>query len=190
MQRYAHYTNQELLISLQQGDRMAFTEIYNRYWKKVFVIAYNRMQVSAESEDIAQEVFASLWSNRAAVKIETLENYLATAAKYSVLTAIRKKELIRRYGKNQPGTTITSRNPEQTFQNKQILQLLELEIEKLPERCKIIFRCSRNEGLAVKQIAEKLSLAPKTVENQIHKALKILKLASRSFMGMLCLLFL
>ena len=164
----AQYTDQELLEGLQQGDRMAFTEIYNRYWKKIFIIAYNRFKDSAQAEDIAQEVFASLWSNRAYVKIETLENYLATEAKYLILTDIRKKELSRRYGQSQSQELVSPRNPEFTFQNKQILQLLELEIEKLPEKCKLIFRYSRNDGMAVKQIADKLSSAPKTVANQIH----------------------
>lgn len=189
MQSNAQYANQKLLAELQQGDRMAFTEIYHRYWKKVYVIAYNRMRDSAQAEDIAQEVFASLWANRSLIKIETLENYLATAAKYLVLTAIRKKELGRRYGQSLDPTCVSTQNPECTYQNKQILQLLELEIEKLPEKCKLIFRFSRNEGLAVKQIADKLNLAPKTVENQIHKALKILKLARRSFMQIIYLFF-
>lgn len=190
MQNNAPYSDQELLLSLQQGSRMAFTEIYKRYWKKVYVIAFNRMKESVQAEDIAQEVFASLWANRAEVHIERLENYLATAAKYLVLTAIRKKTLSRRYGQNQsPASTITGRNPENTFQNKQILTLLELEIEKLPEKCKLIFRCSREEGMPVKQIANKLNIAPKTVENQIHKALKALKLATRTFLSFLLLLF-
>ncbi|GAB3367654.1 RNA polymerase sigma-70 factor [Arachidicoccus ginsenosidivorans] len=189
MRTYTHYTNQELLTGLQQGDRMAFTEIYNRYWKKIYIIAYNRMCDGAQSEDIAQEVFASLWANRGYVQIETLENYLATAAKYLVLTAIRKKTLSRNYGQRLKNSTVSQLTPESTFQNKQILQLLELEIEKLPEKCKLIFKYSRNEGMATKQIAAKLHITPKTVDNQIHKALKILKLASRSFMQFILLLF-
>ena len=177
----ASNTHQELLTGLQQGDALAFTEIYNRYWKKVYIIAYNRLSESNQAEDIAQEVFASLWANRNTVQIEKLENYLATAAKYLVLTAIRKKELQRRYGAHLVNKASVSISPETTYQNKQILTLLELEIEQLPEKCKLIFRSSRHEGKAVKQIASELNIAPKTVENQIHKALKVLKLASRSF---------
>lgn len=187
--QHYQYSNQQLLTGLRGGDPVAFTAIYNKYWKKVYVIAYNRLQESVQAEDIAQEVFASLWANRHSVKIETLENYLATAAKYAVLTAIRKKELIRRYGQRHLVETNAAQNPENTFQNKQILQLLELEIEKLPEKCKIIFRHSRRDGMAVKQIAKKLHLAPKTVENQLHKALKILKMANRTFVQIIGLLF-
>jgi len=189
MRNYTHYTNQDLLTGLQLGDRMAFTEIYNRYWKKIYIIAYNRMNDGAQAEDIAQEVFASLWANRSCVHIETLENYLATAAKYLVLTAMRKKVLSRHYGETQKNISLSLRTPETSFQNKQILQLLELEIEKLPEKCRLIFKYSRNEGMAVKQIAAKMQISPKTVENQIYKALKILKIASRSFMQLICLLF-
>lgn len=189
MRTNAHYSNEELLTGLQQGDRMAFTEIYNRYWKRIYIIAYNRMCDGAQAEDIAQEVFASLWSNRSNVQIETLENYLATAAKYLVLTAIRKKTLSRRYGQALQNKISSWQSPDADFQNKQILQLLELEIEKLPEKCRLIFKYSRNEGMASKQIAAKLHITPKTVDNQIHKALKILKLASRSFLQFIILLF-
>lgn len=179
------HTPEELLAGLRQGDTIAFTEIYKRYWKKVYAVAYNRVAESGLAEDIAQEVFASLWANRQAVQIEKLENYLATAAKYLVLTAIRKKELQRSYGGHVAKTTSISITPETSYQNRQILQLLEIEIEKLPEKCKLIFKSSREEGKAVKRIAEELNLSPKTVENQIYKAVKLLKLASRSFFSFL-----
>lgn len=68
---------------------------------------------------------------------------------------------------------------------KRILELVNSEVEKLPEKCRLIFRCSRNEGLSVKQIAERFRLSPKTVENQLTKALNRLKPLGRTFFHLL-----
>jgi RNA polymerase sigma-70 factor (ECF subfamily) len=55
-------------------------------------------------------------------------------------------------------------------------------IEALPEKCRLIFKCSRNEGMQVKQIAKQLNLSPKTVENQLGKALKHLRLVTKALL--------
>ena len=163
--------------------KLAFTEIYNRFWKKIFAVAYNRLQEAETAEDIVHDVFTSLWANRNKVEIDALENYLATAAKYMVLAKIKKKERQRLYSASLQAPVI-----EMTIENalhyKRILEIVKNEVEKLPEKCRLIFKYSRNEGKPVKQIAKELHLSPKTVENQLNKALKQLKLATRSFLSL------
>lgn len=189
MENYPSHSNEALLDLLSKGDKAAFTEIYQRYWKKVYVIAYNRLKEGQLAEDIAQDVFASLWTNREKVRICALENYLATAAKFMVLAVIRKKELARRYCKSEEDAPVRSLPIENTLHYKQILEIIHLEVEKLPEKCRIIFKHSRNEGMQNKEIAAELNISPKTVENQINKALKHLKLVSRAFMHFCMVLF-
>lgn len=174
---------------LSKSDELAFAEIYDRFWQKLFAIAYNRLKEIQTAEDIVHDVLVSLWANRERVTIESLENYLATAAKYMVLAKIKKKVRERVYN-----TTITlHRAPvfdlpiESSLHYKYILEMVKNEVEKLPEKCRLIFKCSRNAGMPVKQIATKLNISPKTVENQLNKALKQLKLAAQSF---ICILFL
>ena len=184
---YQSYNNNELLNLLSKGDELAFGEIYNRFWQKLFAIAYNRLNEIQTAEDIVHDVLVSLWSNREKVNIESLENYLATAAKYMVLAKIKKKERQRIYNNNASHQAPVFDLPVETsLHYKYILEIVKNEVEKLPEKCKLIFKCSRNAGMPVKQIAKELNISPKTVENQLNKALKQLKLVVRSFV---CLLF-
>ncbi len=190
MRIYKSYTNDELLELLARSDEHAFTEIYNRFWKKLFAISYNRVNEYELAEDIVHDAFASLWANRSKVKIDSLENYLATATKYIVLSKIKKKEQERIYNSSHHQAPVVELYVENSLHFKRILEVVNLEIEKLPEKCRLIFKYSRNEGMPVKQIASELNISPKTVENQLNKALKQLKLATKTFIHFFIFLFL
>jgi RNA polymerase sigma-70 factor (ECF subfamily) len=186
MKKYQSYNNDELLGLLSRGDEVAFTEIYERYWQKLFVIAYNRIKEIETAEDIVHDVFVSLWANREKVNIGSLENYLAVATKYTVLSKINKKERERAYEKSSSVQASVYDLPiEASLHHKHILELVRKEVEKLPEKCRLIFKYSRDEGMPIKQIANELNLSPKTVENQINKALKHLKVVMKSLPSVL-----
>lgn len=177
---YADYENSDLVLLLSQSDQGAFSELYQRYWKKLFAIAYNRLNETETAEDVVHDVFAAVWSQREKLLIGNLENYLATATKYMVFAKIkariRERELL-----NTEAPLATVASAEASVHYKRILELVNQEVENLPEKCRLIFRCSRNEGMSVKQIAERFQLSPKTVENQLAKALRRLKPLGRTF---------
>ena len=182
MMDYLLYDNKLLLDLMAEGDESAFTELYNRYWKKLFTIAYNRLKEVESAEDLVHDVFAGLWANRKKIQIELLENYLATSIKYAVLGKIKKITLERTYIAGNNTTQVFELPVESALHYRQILETIKKEVEKLPEKCRLIFKYSRNEGMPVKQIAKKLQLSPKTVENQLHKAVKQLKLVTKTFL--------
>jgi len=183
MKEYQLYTNQMLLDLLAESDELAFTELYNRFWKKLFAIAYNRLNETPAAEDIVHDVFVSLWTNREKNQIESLDNYLATVTKYMVLAKIKAKVKERIYTKRSSPTPVAELPVEASLHYKRMLEIVKEEVEKLPEKCRLIFNYSRNEGMHVRQIAEQLNLSPKTVENQLNKALKQLKLVTRMFLN-------
>lgn len=185
MKEYKLYDDKLLLDLLSESDELAFTEIYNRFWKKLFAISYNRHKEVELAEDIVHDVFASLWANREKSEIQSLDNYLATAAKYMVLAKIKKKEQERIYNNNSLQAPVFELTVETSLHYKRILEIVKTETEKLPEKCRLIFNYSRNEGMPVKQIAKELHLSPKTVENQLNRALKQLKLAAKTFFSFL-----
>lgn len=181
---YIEYGDNDLFRLVKQDDTAAFTELYNRYWEKLFAIAYNRLKETQAAEDIVHDVFASLWANRQKVKINSLENYLATAAKYLVLGKIKKIHRERKFADDTSHQTPVIDFPVETsFHNKRILELVKTEVERLPEKCRLIFKYSRNEGMPVKMIARKLDISPKTVENQLNKALRQLKQVTNSLLS-------
>jgi RNA polymerase sigma-70 factor (ECF subfamily) len=184
MRNYQLYDNDLLLDLLSKDDELAFTELYNRYWKKLFAVTYNRLKEIQSAEDIVHDVFASLWANRKKSEIESLENYLATATKYMVLAKIKKIQKERSYANDSNQVRVIDFQIETSLHYKLILEIVKTEVEKLPEKCKLIFKYSRNEGMPIKMIAQKLDISPKTVENQINKALRQLKQATLSIISL------
>lgn len=180
MNEYLSYDNSMLLNLLSKSDESAFTEIYNRFWQKLFAIAYNRVHESEAAEDIVHDVFVSLWANRHKAEIECLENYLATATKYMVLARIKKNERKRVYANSLYKTPVVELTVETSLHYKRILEIIKKEVDRLPEKCRLIFICSRNEGMSIRQIADEFNISPKTVENHLNKALNHLRVAIKS----------
>lgn len=189
MRNYTKYDSWQLLRFLRKDDVAAFTELYNRYWQKLFAIAYNRLRETETAEDVVHDVFTGLWAGRRQIEVDAPENYLATATKYAVFAKIKKKEKERRNLAANGQAPVYEMPVETQLQNKRILEIIKTEVEKLPPRCRLIFQYSRNEGLPVKEIAEKMKISPKTVENQLTRAIKHLKLLTRFFAGLLLILF-
>ena len=167
---------------MSHDDEAAFTELYNRFWQKLFAIAYNRLHEIQAAEDIVHDIFASLWANRNKFEIDLLENYLATAAKYAVLNNIKRKIKEKDFQNASHQTRVIELPVETSIHYKRILEIVKTEVEKLPEKCRLIFKYSRDEGMPVKQIARELNLSPKTVENQLTKAIRHLRLAAKQFL--------
>jgi RNA polymerase sigma-70 factor (ECF subfamily) len=181
VREYCHYTNEQLLALLAKEDENAFTEIYSRYWKRLIAIAVNRLKDTAAAEDIVHDVFASLWAGRSQTRVNALENYLAVAVKYAVLNHLRKVHRETAWRSRQEIPVVTEATVDQSLHYKHILERLQTEVEKLPERCRLVFTYSRQQHLPVRQIAREMGISPKTVENQLTKAVRLLKLATRSF---------
>jgi RNA polymerase sigma factor (sigma-70 family) len=78
-------TDEELLTRLARGDHQAFSELYNRYWEDAFNAAYARLRDEEQSQDIAQNVFVSIWDRRGKVRIDNFRAYLLTAIKFQVI---------------------------------------------------------------------------------------------------------
>ncbi len=189
MNRYQQYGDDVLLHLMKQDNKAAFTELYDRYWERLFVIAYNRLKDREAAEDSVHDVFAGLWANRSKLQIDSLRNYLAVAVKYSVLARIRKKMKEQEFFKADLQFQSQGSDPEPALHHKELLLIIQAEVEQLPEKCRIIFKYSREKGMPVREIAEVLHLSPKTVENQLTKALRQLRFALRSFLHFLFVLF-
>ncbi|MEC5146503.1 sigma-70 family RNA polymerase sigma factor [Chitinophaga sp. 212800010-3] len=168
-----------LLQRLYQADEAAFTEIFRRYWEKLYAIAYNRLRIRTAAEDVVQEVLASLWQRRNELNIQHLPGYLATATRYAVFRQIS------RLLPDQPieatdAVLQPAEDPAMDLLDYYSLQQrLNQAIDGLPEKCRLVFLYSRRDQLSNKEIAATLQLSEKTVEAHLTKALKHLRLRLR-----------
>jgi len=172
------YNNEkELLSSLSNGDDEALKFIYQKYWQRLFVSAYNVLRDKEACEDIIQEIFIQLWHKRDALVITTsLPSYLFTATRFQVFHAIKKihrrpelfQNIEQRFSTDAPDVPLYLRD---------IQQRVNSVIENLPEKCRHIYKLSREQNLSYKEISAQLQIAPKTVENQLAIALKKIRKA-------------
>ena len=174
MVRYANMDDDTLLKQMQADDHLAFTEIYNRYWQKLLAIAFFHARNQQAAEDIVHEVLLSLWQRRNEIEIVSAEAYLATAVKFAVFKMIAK-EARRRGHLSTRQHQETADDAESVLDTKFLQAYLNGEIEKLPEKARIIFQYSRAEQLTIAEIARKTDLSPKAVEYHITKALRLLR---------------
>jgi RNA polymerase sigma-70 factor (ECF subfamily) len=182
MKNFKAYSDEGLLKLLKQQELGAFEEIYLRYWRKLYSSAYKRLMSRETAEEIVQDIFTSLWVNRHTVEIDVLPSYLNTAVKYKVINYLEREMSRRRYAEVQILASHTADNStEETVLLNELNSALEKEIQKLPPKRKQIFKMSREDHLSIKEVASNLGISEKTAENQLGKALKVLKLNLKHF---------
>lgn len=180
-----------LILLLRQGDEEAFEVLYNRYWEKLLTIAYHRIGSMEVAKELVQDVFTNLWRRRQQLTIQTTFGaYIFSAMKYTILDHIRAQAVKEKYiAAIKTAVQYADNSTVDFIAYEELNHTLEQEIRKLPEKCRMVFRLSRIEHYSTKEIAEKLQISPKTVENQITKALKLLRVNLREFTTLLVFLF-
>ena len=179
----------QLIENFIQGDRNSFTTIYKKYWYRLFLIAQRRLDDKAASEELVQEIFVQLWEKREKVQIQSLENYLVRAMKYSVIDYIRQQIV-----KNNYIDHYRAFIDQEECQTDDIIAVndltlsIEAGLKTLPEKSREIFRLSRIENWPVTKIATHLQLSEKGVEYHITKSLKTLRVHLKDFVAILLLL--
>lgn len=163
-----------LLDRMKTGDRLAFEMIYSKYWSKLYIYAYNILREKHSCEDIVQEIMTDLWIRRDVLQIESLKAFFLAATRFQVLKVIRSGK-VRSDFFTQDHQLPEGYNAEQAIHSKDISSIVDEHISQLPAKCREIFTLSRKEQLSNREIAKKLGIAQKTVENQITIAIRRLR---------------
>jgi RNA polymerase sigma-70 factor (family 1) len=171
------FSDEELLQLLQGGDETAFTDIYKRYWDRLYVVASHTLGSPQEAEEAVHDVFLRIWKMRDSLLIrETLQQYLAAAIKYEVIDRLRKQVRRRRlFNRFEQAAAVSSDPTGEFIREKELTAELESTIRALPEKCQIVFRLSRGQGYSHREIAKELGLSENTVESHISRALQTLR---------------
>jgi RNA polymerase sigma-70 factor (family 1) len=169
-------TDEQLVIQLQESNKRAFEEIYDRYWYKLFCIAYHQVGSREESEELVHDIFESLWNKRRESSVRNLSTYLVIAMKYRITNFIKSQITWRKYQEY-----LILNKIHETYSTDEIVQFSDLSravdevMGKLPEKTSRVFQLSRFENQSVKEIADELHMSEKAVEYHITKSLKALK---------------
>ena len=170
-------SDQELLTLLENDRERGVEALFRHYYELVNRSVYRIIPNRTTAEDVAQEVFLDLWRKRERLNItSSLPAYLRRAARNRALNHIRDQKL--KFDDSDEGhLELPSGNISvtQKLAAEDLQRQINAAIDALPERCRIIFALSRFEEMTYKEIAEELSISVKTVENQISKALRLLR---------------
>jgi len=166
-------TDPELLTLIAQGNTDAFNEIHDRYFDDIFRAAYNVLRDREVCLDIVQEVMLWFWEHRSGHQIRNLRGYLLMAVKYQSANYIRSLKVRDHF----PLDNIENiqDNSGLTMEMKELQGIIKSFTSKLPDRCREVFKMSREQHLSNKEIAQKLGISEKTVSVQILRALTKLK---------------
>jgi len=163
---------------VKDSDIEAFRTLFSRYQSVIFRQVLFQTRQTDLSHDIVQETFVRIWEHRASLRPH--RSFLALALSISnnlIRDAIKHRKVRERLEGEVPRPVLSEGDdPYEALQ----LSMLEEELtaiikEGLGEKCRTVFLLSRFEGMSNREIAELLGLSPKTVENQIHHALKVLR---------------
>ncbi|EDM36918.1 putative RNA polymerase ECF-type sigma factor [Pedobacter sp. BAL39] len=181
----SHLSDQELTAQLRLGSRNAFNEIYFRHSEYLYRFAFNIIKDEDECTDAIQDVFIWLWSNKEKIQVTSLKGYLCAAVKYKLSRVIQSSKRRSEILAQRPEIEMTAAND--PMEIRELEQAIDDFIETLPPKARKIFEMSRKEYLSNKEIAEKLGISTKTVENQMTITLKKLKenLGKMSFWSVL-----
>ncbi|UYQ91141.1 RNA polymerase sigma-70 factor [Chitinophaga horti] len=181
----------DLRERLAAGEEPAFLEFFHTYSHHIYNVAFLMTKSTTLAEDMVQEVFLKIWLQRAQLaQVENLKAYLYVCARRHILNELRKKSASREFtGALHAYFSETADNPEQALLRKESRGVLHEAIDRLPDRQRLIYRLSKENGLKQEEIAHQLNISQHTVRNHLAQALvNIRHFLEQSATGLLLLI--
>lgn len=186
------YLDNELLIeSLKRGQEDAFAYLMDTYYKKLCVYAGSLTKDIYTGQDIVQNVFLRIWEQRHKLKVEySISNYLYRSVYNEFIDQFRRNKLLTALEEEHIKQLNTIVQDEDPTEIARLIELVNIEIQNLPPKCKSVFTMGKLEGLTYNEIAEYQNISVRTVEMHIGKAFEIIrKKLGNKIDGILFLMF-
>jgi RNA polymerase sigma-70 factor (ECF subfamily) len=160
---------------LRGGHEKAFTNFYAQYFPKLLLESNKYVKDIVVAEEIVQNVFVKIWERAVDfAEITSVKSYLYRSVINASINHVNRQKNIEEHHQKIL-RNFTEEEVEELDEENELIVMLYEEIEKLPPKCREIFKLNRFERLKYREIAEKLAIAEKTVENHVGNALKLLR---------------
>lgn len=175
-------SDEELLVMIAEDNEQAFRMLYERYWKRMLIKAYNLLRSHDLAEEVVQDAFINMWKRRHTLLLRnSFHTYISAVVKYEVMSKLALRFTQPLYLDDMVIAPAQDHSTQQWLDFDELYGEIQQTINTLPEKCQLVFRLSREEGLTARQISESLQISPKTVEAHISKALRTLRISLSSF---------
>lgn len=172
-----------------KDDEEAFQTLFFDFFSSLCVFAHRYIDSWEICEDVVQDTFFKIWKNRKTIEIKTSgRNFLLTSVKNSSIDYLRKKDLEQQWKEKEIHIKSQTASDD-LYSHVELEEMLNTALSKLPDNVREVFEMNRFEGKTYREIAEERNISIKTVEAQMTKALKILRVELADYLP-LVLLFL
>jgi len=173
---------------IMMGDEQAFELVYRRYFVRLCALANKFLSDPQTSEEVVQDIFLKLWENHAILRSdESAKSFLFQSVHNKSLNLLAHQKVANKY--SEMIRAVYSKPEEfdvlESLMAKELNLRIEIIINDLPPECKRIFLMSRADGKKHHEIAEELKISIKTVETQIHRALKKFRIELADYMNII-----
>jgi RNA polymerase sigma-70 factor (family 1) len=167
-----------LADNIKKGDEKAFKTLFDRYYKKLLDYAFTFTGDLQEAEDIVQQTFITLWTNRKKIDSQkSIKSYLYRITHNTYIDTYRKQKHKESFFDEIKERALRDRIIDDDEIIEQRILKLKVVIESLPDRCKEVLQMNKFQGLKYKEIADQLNISVKTVEAHMNTAFKKIRIA-------------
>ncbi len=188
MQSINGIEEKELVERVKRGEETAFELLFRFYYPGLVLYAMQFTVDRDEAEEIVQDFFVRFWQKHSCLKpSDSLKNYFFSSVRNSSLNLLKHKKVERVYIEElkQLSESDNLIYHHDLYITSELQEKIEKAIDLLPEKCREIFIMSRIKGMKSEEIALALDLSQRTVETQIYKAIKVMKVELKDYIGLL-----
>jgi len=176
--------NESIGTLLAQRDEAAFEQMFKTYFKRLHAYAFTILRDEIQAEEMVQQVFFKLWERNENLSLTgSVSSYLYRAVHNESLNYIKHQKV---RSNHQLNVAYSMKNevehPAKKIMASELEKKIHSALNELPEQCRTIFQMSRFDELKYREIADKLGISVKTVESQMSKALRLLRVKLVDFL--------
>jgi RNA polymerase sigma-70 factor (ECF subfamily) len=176
----------QILHRISRSDETAFRALVEYYHPRLLQYAYVILKSNEDAEDIVLEVLQGVWDRRQKIaEIERFDSYLYISVRNLALDHHRKNSRLLKVREDEPlyREHITHHNPEQSYLDRELVEIIDGVVLGLPEKTRLVYRLVKEEGLKYQEAADMMGTSVKTVNNQLLTAMKAIRKAVQAYLA-------
>lgn len=164
-------TIENVFAGIKYGDQRAFEQVFRTFYVTLCDYAFMILGDQGEAEDVVQDLFTHLWTNRAEINVqESVKSYLFTSVRFRALNVLKHKMIERKHGASLTEFIEDLQDSGYSEEEIQRIEQIKEVLQTLPSQCRTVFTMSCLDGKKYKEIAEELGISVNTVKSHVMKA--------------------
>ncbi len=169
-------TEKEIVEDVKEGKASAFDKLYEAYCNRLYFFAFSILKSKEDTEEVVQNTFFKIWEKRKSIDSNyAFKSFLFTIAYNIIVDLLRERLKERKYREIIMDKATSNYNLEEAIEFGDLLVQVQKIVTELPARKNEIYQLSRVNHLSYSEIAEKLNISVKTVENSINFSMNFIK---------------